>query len=53
VYAICLKLDKVLFVMSKEKKVAYKKNMDDYEELKLYNETYEHRNKINATGYEK
>lgn len=53
VYAVCLKLDKVLYVMSEEKKVLYKSNMSSYEERKQYSAEYESRNNLNAKGYEK
>jgi hypothetical protein len=53
VYAICFKLDKVLYVMSEGKKTTYREKINGYEERKQDCEAYESRNNINAKGYEK
>jgi hypothetical protein len=53
VYEICLKLDKVLFSMSEQKKANYGRNIADYEEIKQKCINYEKRTNINETGYEK
>lgn len=53
VYTICLKLDRVLYEMSDEKKAICKENINGYEELIRYSAEYESRNNLNANGYEK
>jgi hypothetical protein len=53
IYEICLKLNKLLFIISNEKRASYDENIVNYKVMRDNSIEYERRNNIDPIGYKK